>query len=132
MSQPPASSEIIPREILDRLDYLATLPPNWDNDGASAVSELTVNRVKQLLRRAYTAGGNRLSVPFISPAHNGMLVVEWKTSTGKELILDVPPNETPPGFLLVEPSPSGDEFETDAAIGDEWSIEKVIHQMLDS
>ena len=85
-----------------------------------------------MLRRAYLVAGDVLPVPFISPAHDGMLVAEWKTATGKELILDVPPDETLPGFLLVEPSPSGDEFETDAEIGDEWPIERVIHQMLAS
>ena len=132
VTESTASSEIIPEEILDRLEYLAGLQENWDSGGATGVSEVTIDKVKDLLRRAYSAAGVRVPIPFISPAHDGMLVLEWKISTGKELILDVPPDETPPGFLLVEPSPSGDEFETDAEIGEEWPIERVIRQMLAS
>ena len=130
VTQSTASTEIIPGQILDRLDYLAGLPENWDGEGATAVTEFTINRIKGLLRRAYFAAGVQIPIPFISPAHDGMLVVEWKTETGKELILDVPPDETPPGFLLVEPSPSGDEYETDAEIGDEWPIERAIQHLL--
>ena len=132
VTQPTASSELLPREILDRLNYLAGLPENWDSEGASAVTEFTINRIKGLLRRAYSAAGDRLTIPFISPAHDGMLVIEWKGPTGKELILDVPSDETFPGFLLVELRPTGDEVETDAEIGDEWPIEKVIYQLLAS
>ena len=75
-------------------------------------------------------GGESLPIPFISPAHDGMLVAEWKTDTGKELILDVPPDDTPSGFLLVEPQSSGEEKETDAEIGDEWPIARVIQKLL--
>lgn len=124
------SVEIIPQEILDRLAYLADLPSNWDGEGGAPVTQFTVERTKTLLRSAYSATDDVLPIPFISPTHDGMLVAEWKTESGKELILDVPPDDTSPGFLLVEPQPSGDELETTMEIGDEWPIERVIYSLI--
>lgn len=128
VAAPPA--EVVPQEILDRLAYLAGLPPNWDGEGGAPVTQFTVERIKTLLRGAYSATDDVLPIPFISPAHDGMLVAEWKTESGKELILDIPPDDTSPGFLLVEPQPSGGEIETDAEIGIEWPIKRVIHRLL--
>ena len=127
---PSKQAQLVPTPLLDRLTYLAELPPNWDGEGGLPVSQVTVDKIRDLLQRAYSVGGSKLSEPFISPAYDGTLVAEWKTRSGKELILDVPAGDTTPGFLLVEPIGSGEEFETDAKIGDEWPIETVIQRLL--
>ena len=127
-SLPPTPQ--LSQDLKDRLHYLASLQENWDGEGSAPVSQLTIDKLSSLLLEAFALGGESLPIPFISPAHDGMLVAEWKTDIGKELILDVPPDETLPGFLLVEPQSSGEEKETDAEIGDEWPIAKVIRILL--
>ena len=126
----PLAGFDVPQAIKDRLIDLARLTNNWDGQGGSSITQFTVVALLSLLRRAYLVGGDRLPLPFICPAHDGTLVTEWKTSAGKELILDVPPGKAPAGFLLVEPQPGGQEVETDAELGSRWPIEKVILQLL--
>ena len=118
------------QELLQRLAYLASLPANWDGEGAAPVTQSTIDKLKSLLLKAYSVRRGALPEPFIGPTHDGMLVAEWKTDAGKELILDVPPDELSPGFLLLELQASGEEQETDAKIGGAWPIERVIRQLL--
>lgn len=126
----PAASFDVPQAIIDRLNDLVRLTSNWDGQGGSSVTESAVVALLSLLRRAYLVGGDQLTLPFICPSQDGTLVAEWKTSAGKELILDVPAGNDPPGFLLVEPQIGGQEVETDAEVGSRWPIEKVIFQLL--
>lgn len=127
------SRQLVPQlsqELIDRLAYLASLQANWDGEGSAPVSQFAIDKIRSLLLEAYALGGESLPIPFIGPTRDGMLVAEWKTDAGKELILDVLPDETSPGFLLVEPQASGEEQETEAEIGDEWPIERIIRQLL--
>lgn len=124
------SSMELPQEILNRLQYLAALQSDWDGEGASQVNRAIIDKVKNLLLNAYIAGDGTLPSPFIGPTHDGMIVVEWTTDSGNELILDVPPDGASPGFLLVEPQASGEEQEIEAEIGDEWPIERVIRKFM--
>lgn len=127
----PLVKSFIPQEITDRLEYLARLPENWDGDGIGKVTQYTINRAKSVLEVAFATVEGPLPIPFISPAYDGMLVAEWRTAAGKELIIDIPTSpDDSPGFLLVEPQPSGEELETDAEIGDAWSIQKVISRLV--
>jgi hypothetical protein len=123
----------IPSEVKDRISYLSSLPSNWDQEGAESVSQATVDRALGFLSRAFAEAGGLLPTPFIGAAFDGMLVMEWKTDSGKELITDIPAQEEEPvGFLLVEPNPSGGEREIDSEIGASWSPEQLIRRLLDN
>ena len=75
--------------------------------------------------------GTALPEPFIAPTSDGGLQVEWKSSTGKELIIEVPPDEGPSGFLLIEPLPSGEEHETEGTLGQHYSLRALMLRLSD-
>ena len=124
------SPDLVPSETLSALRSMKNLPDNWDGDGASPIDEATVTRAEQLIRQAFLASPKRLKPPSIAPGYGGMIVAEWSGPAGTELILDIPAENEPPGFLLIEISPAGDELETDAYLGDAWSIQDLIARLI--
>jgi len=120
----------VPRETLIALDSIKNLPDNWDSDGASRIDEATVVKAEQLIRQAFLTSPRRLNPPSIAPGFGGMIVAEWSGPAGTELILDIPAGDEPPGFLLVEVSPEGDELETDDRLGHAWSIQDLIARLI--
>ena len=81
--------------------------------------------------RAFTEGGGALPHPFIDVAFDGRLVLEWETSEGRELIVDVPTSmEDPIAFLLVEVGPDSREIETPGEIGYTWTSQGIIRRLL--
>ena len=119
----------IPSETIRALNRIKELPDDWDGDGASKIEEETVSKATSLIREAFLASSSKLEPPSVAPAFGGMIVAEWSGPGGRELILDIPPGDEPPGFLLVEPSDDGNEIETDAEIGNFWSIRDVIARL---
>ena len=120
----------LPKAISDRLAKLASLPENWDGEGASCISQNTIERVKSTLLKAYSVGKGKLPLPSIAPTSQGMIVCEWTMPSGTELILDVPAADEPPVFLLVEVDHEGRETETEAQLGEDRPIEKLISRLL--
>ena len=112
------------------LDSLEALPENWDGEGAAKISRETIRKATALLNEAFSACQGGVQSPSIAPGFGGMIVAEWLGSNGKELILDIPPGDDPPGFLLVEPDPNGDEVEIDSEICTAWSISDVMSRFL--
>ena len=123
----------IPNQVQARLSYLLSLPTNWDHEESRQVPQTTNDRAQWFLEKAFAEARGQLPSPFIGAAFDGMLVIEWTTESGKELIADIPalPDE-PIGFLLVEPDLSGREYELDSVIGDTWSPEQLIRRLLDN
>lgn len=122
----------LPKAVIERLQYLARLPQNWDLDGAASISSGTIARARAILQEAFAAEGHNLPVPSIAPAYDGMLVIEWNSAAGKELTIDIPANDDPSGFLLVEPQSEGEEIEIDEELGGKWSTTAVIHRLLEA
>ena len=120
----------LPKGISDKLASLARLPENWDGAGASSISPNTVQRAKAILLEAFSVGKGRIPLPSIAPTSQGMIVCEWSMPNGTELILDVPPGDESPVFLLVEVDQEGAEIETEAQLGEEWPIESLISRLL--
>ena len=121
----------IPPAVEQRLEYLAGLHPNWDDQGTAQVSLHTVEMAKWFLRWAFTEGGGTLPHPFIDVAFDGRLVLEWETSEGREIIVDVPTSmEDPIAFLLVEVGPDSREIETPGEIGYTWTPQGIIRRLL--
>jgi hypothetical protein len=73
--------------------------------------------------------GEETPHPFIAPANDGTIVLEWKTPTGKELILDIPSDDEPVAFLLVEPKEPEGEVETEGVIGKPWALSELIRRL---
>ena len=121
---------LLPKIVTDRLETLARLPDNWDGDGASSISPDTITKVKLVLREAISVSEDALPMPSIAPGYGGLVVLEWGTASGNELLLDVPPEDEPPGFLLVERDVGGTKTEIDAEFGEEWTVQKVILRFL--
>jgi hypothetical protein len=120
----------IPSETLSALERIKNLPDNWDGDGAPRIAEGTVAKAERLIREAFLASPNRLRPPSVAPAFGGMIVAEWAGPRGRELILDIPAGDDPPGFLLIEISPEGEELETDDQVGHAWSIQDLITRLI--
>jgi hypothetical protein len=123
-------SVALPQELSDRLDHLARLPQNWDSYGAVSINPKAIERVRSILREIFAVGAKDIPHPFIAPANDGTLVLEWETANGKELILDVPPDDEPASFLLVEPEAHGKERETEGLVGEPWTLAEVIGRLL--
>ena len=120
----------LPDSVLDRLNRFASLPKNWDSYGALPISPKTIDWAVSTLREIFMMGKKEIPLPFIAPAGDGRIVMEWKTELGKELILDVPPNTEPLSFLLVEPTEDGGEVETEDVIEEDWTLEQLIKRLL--
>lgn len=125
----PEKSSSLPPELSDRLNRLATLPQNWDSYGAAPINPKTIKRVRSILREIFAVGAKDIPHPFIAPANDGTLVLEWETRNGKELILDVPPDDEPASFLLVEPEAQGGEKEIEGLVGEAWTLAEVIGRL---
>lgn len=123
-------SDPVPKETLSALNAIKNLPDNWDGDGTSRIDVATVAKAERLIRQAFLTSPRRLMPPSVAPGFGGMIVAEWSGPTGIELILDIPPGDDPPGFLLVELSPEGDELETDDQLGHSWSIRDLIARLI--
>ena len=116
---------VLPQAVSDRLSHLANLPQDWDSYGGSPMSPKAIRRAELILKEALTIA-KEVPPPFIAPANDGTVVLEWKTSTGKELILDIPLDDEPVSFLLVEPKKPEGEIETEGVIGKPWALAEVI------
>lgn len=126
----PEKAGALPQEILDRLAHLAILPANWDSYGGSPINPKAVEKAKTILLEALAMGGEGIPLPFIAPSPDGGLELEWTTSSGKELMLEIPPEEGPVAFLLVEPTVSGEEEETEGTLGESYTLDEVIRRLL--
>ncbi len=123
----------LPESVEADLQRLAALPAGWDGTSIAAVTEITIERSRFFLQLAYRFGRGRLPEPFLSPAYDGRLILEWQAENGNELIIDVP--HSPDGhirFLLVEPTPTGGESEIESEISDEWSTQAIINRLVGS
>ena len=123
--------EKIPQKIEQELLEIAVLPAGWDGNGISAVTPYTANRTRCLLNIAYTWGKQGLPPPFMSPAKDGRMVLEWQNANGKELIVEIPSTEDEAiRFLLVEPTQTGDELEIESEFNDKWSTQTIVSRLL--
>ena len=121
----------LPQQVTEDLARIASLPADWDGHGTAAVAPITIERTEYVLQVAFLFGSGHLPVPFIGPAYDGRMILEWDDATGKELIVDVPGSlDARIRFLLVEPDFEGTETEIEAAISDRWSIQGIIGRFL--
>ena len=121
----------LPQEVEEALARIAGLPADWDGHGTVAVDPATIERTEYVLRVAFLFGGGHLPAPFIGPAYDGRMILEWDDETGKELIVDVPASlDARIRFLLVEPDLEGAETEIEAEISDRWSIQGIMRRLL--
>lgn len=116
------AGETVAKRLLD----LLRLPPGWDGYGARPVSLSAASRAASVATGALKLRASALPEPFIAPTPDGGLQLEWKSPQGKELILEIPPGPGEPTFLLVEPTTSGEERETQGTIGQPHSLRELL------
>lgn len=126
----PEKSSSLPPELSDRLNRLATLPQNWNSYGAAPINPEAKQRARGIIRRVLALAGKDIVLPFVAPSPDGGIELEWITSSGKELMLEIPPNGEPIAFLLVEPTGTGGEHETEGTIGDLYTLKEVVRRLL--
>ena len=122
-------SPALPKELSDRLDHLADLPQNWDSYGASPINPKVIQRVRAILREILALGGEDIPLPFVAPAGDGGLELEWTSLSGEELMLELSPEDRPVAFLLVERTDSGEKKETEGTIGDLFTLEEITRRL---
>jgi hypothetical protein len=120
---PPGKSDM-PESLSQRLDLLLSLPDNWDSYGAAPISPNTISRVEAALREIFMVVGEDTPLPFVAPANDGTIVLEWKTAEGRELTLDIPPDGGPMSFLLIVPE--SPEPGMEGVVGEGWTLAEVI------
>ena len=119
----------LPQGLSDRLERLSLLPENWDGYGASPISPQVIRRAELVLKDTLGLAGDDIPLPFIAPAGDGTVVLEWKTATGKELVLDIPEKNEPLPFFLVEPAGLEAEAEIEGVIGEIWTLAGIINRL---
>lgn len=113
----------LPHALSERLKQLAQLPQNWDSYGAPPISPRTIEQASSVLREILAIDAAKdVPLPFIAPAGDGTIVMEWTTPWEKELIISVHPDDEPATFLLVEPTTSGGECEMEGIIGEKFGL----------
>ena len=120
----------LPSALYNRLNELSRLPDNWDSYGALPISPQVIERATSTLREILAFPEKGISLPFVAPACDGTIGMEWNAESGKELILDIPPCDQPLSFLLVEPVEGNGEVEIEDVIDEKWTLEMVIQRLL--
>ena len=123
-SDTPSDRSAIPKSLSQRLDLFLSLPDNWDSYGAAPISPNTISRVEAALREIFTVAGEDAPLPFIAPANDGTIVLEWKTAEGRGLTLDIAPDDGPMSFLLI--TPESPEPETEGVVGEGWTLAELV------
>ena len=125
--QPPA----LPQPIEARLLHLADLQDNWDQYGATPPAATTIQRAQSFLNQAIPLAGPNLPYPYINATHAGDMTLHWKTPGGNELIVIVPAQQDqPPRFLLVRTDLQGKQSETEAQLGTQWTLRRVMNALI--
>lgn len=93
--------------ILERLQALAALGPNWDTYGAPPVDRELIPEVLQFLASSWGSGG--LPLPAIVPTSTGGFQVEW-SSGGLEVEVEWKRIGSDPTVLLCDEN-TGEEWE---------------------
>ena len=115
-------------ELAERLEYLASLEPNWDGYGSMVIAVAAVSRCTRLLiaidRHIYSEAGD----PFLAPMADGGIELEWDCICGKELMVVIPPEGTPIRFLLTSDS-EADSMEESSG---DFTEDSVVNTLLES
>lgn len=88
-------SELV-KAVGEKLDYLLTLPANWDSYDADPISERIVTDVRKFVAKLPAD----VPVPLVVPTHDGGVQLEWNYSCrkyGLDLEFEFVPHR--PGFV---------------------------------
>lgn len=121
----------LPPAVERRLAELRRLPEAWDSYGARRVSAEAIEKVKSILLRSCAIGGfGFCQQSFIAPSANGGLAVEWDLPSGKELVLEIPPEGEPIAFLFADPTRVGGEKEKEGSIRQTEDLDEILLKII--
>jgi hypothetical protein len=95
-------------EVLQRLGFLLSLPPEWDSHRATRVSEQLAANVLRFLQEVMRP---ETAPPSVVPLEDGGLQIEWHTG-GMDVEIEFEPSE--PLEIYIRDIQTGDEHEGDA------------------
>jgi len=88
------SSELM--AAIQRSRDILELPDNWDDEGASRISEATWERATRFLLdnalKLWDIQSSRVDAPTISPVSDGSIDIHWKNDR-RQLLINVPANK---------------------------------------
>ena len=108
--------ESIPKDLLERLKHLTSLPESWYVPGSCQIDRRAIQKAVELLSRIFGLAEGTLVHPFIAPSPDGGLALRWKTPQGTELHLEVPPAGAPVEFLFVRTADGQDVEELEGLL----------------
>ncbi len=119
----------VPKELEARLEEIGRLDKNWNSYGAPPVAEHAIEKARSVLSRACGDDGLGFPAPFVAPGPHGGVGIEWRFGSGKELILDVDPDE-PISYLLVLPAlEGGEETEIEEVLVDDQELDELLQSL---
>lgn len=118
----------LPLPWIQRLRELQQLPAGWDSYDARSVSLEVIEKTKSVLLDAISPGGLGPPALFIAPTSNGGIGLEWKLESGKEFVLEIPP-EGNMSYLLVVPKAEGGEEETEGIVQSPQELQRLLRTL---
>lgn len=117
-------------ELLERIEYLAGLEPNWDGYGSSVVSSTAVDTCTSLLNAIDEHVYAKAGEPFVAPMADGGLELEWECVSEKELMLVIPPEGTPVRFLLATCAETEITGEISGVLSEDFTVDQLFDRIL--
>ena len=117
-------------KIADRMDYIATLGPDWDGYGAKVISPTAIDECVRLLntmdRHRYSREGDL----FVAPMADGGIELEWKRVFNKELTLVIPADGKIVQYLLTSFDRNGEAVDQEGVLSEEAEIGALLSSVL--
>ena len=79
-------------KVVERIEYLAGLEPDWDGYSAKAVSRAAVKKCLRLLNTIDRELFSEIGEPFVAPMADGGLELEWEMARKTEIMLAIQPD----------------------------------------
>lgn len=117
-------------EVIKRIEYLASLGPDWDGYRARVVSPVAVQKCLRLLntidRELFSGAGE----PFVAPMADGGLELEWELACQTEITLAIPPDGTIVRYVLTTFDQAGNAEDQDGLLSEGSGINELLSSVL--
>ena len=117
-------------QLAERIDYLASLEPNWDGYGSTVISRAAVNKCIRILNAIDGHIHSQAGEPFVAPMTDGGLELEWECVFKKELMLVIPPEGTSVRFLLTSCEETDCSGDGTGDFSEDFMVNKLVNSIL--
>lgn len=117
-------------EVIDRIEYLANLEPDWDGYSAKAVSQVAVKKCLRLLNTIDRELFSGIGEPFVAPMADGGLELEWEMACKTEITLAIPPDGTIVRYVLTRFDQAGRAEDNEGVLSEGLGINEMFSSVL--